>query len=47
LMCKAKTGLGVVLCDELTCQQAALKAHYKALPPLRLKGKEQTVPVCC
>lgn len=45
LMCKAKAGLGVVLCDERTREHAALKAHYKPLELLKLKGKEKTVQV--
>lgn len=41
LMCKAKSGLGVVLTDRITSERAGTIALFQALPPLHLKGKSE------
>ena len=47
LMCKAKSGLGIVLTDRTTYERAGTKAVFQPLPPLDLKGKSEPTEVCC
>lgn len=45
LMCKAKAGLGEILCDETTQGQASMDAQFVPLDPLPVKGKDDPVHV--
>eukprot|EP00210_Caulerpa_lentillifera_P006470 g6182.t1 len=43
LMCKAKKGLGTILCDASTQQKANRKAHYQPVEEVNIKGLESPV----
>lgn len=42
-MCKAKKGMGTILCDASTQQRANRKAHYHPVEEVKLKGLENPI----